>query len=231
MPVPTVVVIPFRGKLEMTGDLVHQLANYGGADEVHLFDNDSPEGPDAVEDWAWGLGHPNVTVHHRPDATITQMWNEGWQWALEESAGPQVNVAFLNNDITVPPGFLQRLARDLRDHDEAWISYPDYDHQGAVADLGVRVTQGSFRHGGMCGWAFMLKGEAARHGLPFVDEQFQWWCGDDDLAFAVQACGFAQLRCLGLPVAHRGSVTAHERPELHEIGYQDMQRLKEKWGR
>jgi GT2 family glycosyltransferase len=83
----------------------------------------------------------------------------------------------------------------------------------------------------MCGWAFMIKGEAhTLGGLPLIDDGFRWWCGDDDLAFQIQRLGYKIGRVNGLPVDHLGEASIPRHSELHRIKWEDMVRFKAKYG-
>ena len=166
-----------------------------------------------------------------PGLTITQMWNRAWLAALDEA--DQVDLVVLNNDIAVPPGFIVNLTSMLRSDERYWAVYPDYNRrvEQGTAIKGLTPTNGTFRHGGMCGWAWALKAEAHREGLPLMDEQFQWWASDDDLVFAIEASGHLVGRVDGLPVDHVGSVTFNGRGDLHGQGWDDLRRCVAKWGR
>ena len=230
MTVPTCVVIPFRNEAQMTSDLLISLREQGNYEAILLFDNGS--GQEALDHLApLLLEDPKLRMFHRPEARIYEMWNEGWSTALGEY--PVVNVAILNNDIAIPAGFLQTLANVLRSSPDIWAVYPDYDR--SVADgthaLGVRDTRGTYQHGGMCGWAFMLRGEAANEGLPYIDTQFEWWYGDDDLVRNVAQLGKRVCRVTGLPLDHIGEKTARngENEWTHEAKGRDTTRFHQKW--
>jgi GT2 family glycosyltransferase len=118
-------------------------------------------------------------------------------------------LAILNNDIVVPSGFLGYLSSALNAADEdVWITYPDYDRPlSAGADVTdpptVRRTSGTWKLGGMSGFAFMLRPERHdTHGWPLIDESFEWLCGDGDLCTQMQQLGGCAARVEGLPVLH-----------------------------
>jgi hypothetical protein len=74
------------------------------------------------------LAEPFISWLCRPDANLHQMWNEGLDAAekLARAAGFDTwNVAVLNDDLEVEPGFLTRLARGLRADDSIWLAYPN----------------------------------------------------------------------------------------------------------
>jgi glycosyltransferase involved in cell wall biosynthesis len=226
---PTYITIPMKDRLDLTESLVLQLEKYRDSyNEILLFDNGSSERTLGIlRDWesAW-----RVRLFERPAAGIYQMWNEAWDWCSAKHT--KANLAILNNDIVIPDRFIQRLARKLRDFDDVGVVYPDYS--ASVSELssasGLLYTHGTYRHGGMSGWAFMVKTEMRSNGVPPIDDQFVWWAGDDDLAFAVEAAGYRQARVQGLSVEHLGGATPLSE-ELDNVRLDDLKRCQAKWGR
>ena len=131
--------------------------------------------------------------------------------------GPH-NVAVLNNDLDVSPGFLDRLATALRARPDHTIAYPDYE---------ARLPPGLCDPTGrMSGYAFMLRGEV---GLR-ADPQFVWWCGDDDLAQQGRLRG--KVVCVGgVYLRHLEPNTSTERnTDLRATADEDRLRYYTKWG-
>lgn len=219
MPIHAAVF--FRDKLEMTASLVHQLH---GATMLHLFDNGSEEDITPLLQ-----GAPSYTIYRRPGATLTQMWNMAWDAVLDAEAGP-ADLAILNNDITVSPGFLGELSRALRSDDRWWVVGPDTRPSPAGAPTGHTQSVQGIGVGGMAGWAFMLRAEARRLGLKPVDEQFEWWYGDNDVIMSVRASGYEVGLVEGVVCAHQISATWRDHPELHSQTMIDQQRYNAKWG-
>jgi GT2 family glycosyltransferase len=170
---PIFVVMAVKERHRLTANLLRQL---GDADQVFIYDNGSR------------VAFPGATV--RADSTIHEMWNEGLDAASTAADGGPHNVAVLNNDLDVGPGFLTKLAAGLRHDDRSWLAYPDWEDLGIDDGAAVPVSRRDGRH--LSGWAFMLRGEAA---LRF-DEQFEWWYGDTDLQFQIEEAGH-QLVCVG----------------------------------
>lgn len=197
---PTFVVIPVkRGEREeMTARLVEQLGDY----PIRLDDS---------------------------EAGIHQKWNAGLDWAEAEakSAGASSwNVAILNNDIVVEPGFLNQLARGLRLEDDFWISYPNV-HGHQIAEGAVIPTRSDQLAGQtMSGWAFMVRGES---GLR-VDERFAWWYGDSDLQKTVESKG-KHVVCVGSCFAtHLDPMrSTMDDPKKLAVAREDEARFAEKW--
>lgn len=242
MTVPTHVVIPTRDRLDLCAELTTELILQYEFDHMWVFDNSDAQ--DAADHL---MLDQRLHVVPARGWGIYGMWNYGWKKALDETRGimsdtnAPLNLAILNDDIKVPDGFLSLLARPLRlpENDDVWCVYPDYnasledwdDYAEWIPDQLNRTGNATFRKGGMCGWAFMLKGE--KHftdDLPFVDEQFEWWCGDDDLAQQIVKCGGEIARVDGLPLDHVSEATARLHPELHAAKSRDIERFRSKYG-
>lgn len=229
MTIKNYVVIPFRDEPELTTRLVRELLEQDEVDELLLYDN----GSSSVRflDSFVKEDH-RVRIFSRPRSSIYQMWNEGWKRAVEETHGQPVNVAILNNDISIPSKFLSTLARWLRSSDTPWCVYPDYNLAlwQSGAQRAVR-TVGTYKDGGMCGWAFMLKGETVHEGMPYVDEGFEWWFGDDDIVRNIYQLGHEVWRIQGLPLDHHGEATASNglNEWTHAAKERDVRRAAELW--
>jgi hypothetical protein len=104
---------------------------------------------------------------------LHRMWNEGIAKACEAADGPY-NVLVINDDCEVASDAVNRLAVALRSGD---------------FDMAI-PSQGQ-----MTGWCFMLRGESNLR----LDEQFEWWYGDTDLAHRCSGrivCSDAEVRHL-----------------------------------
>lgn len=229
--IPNVVVIPTRDHADtLCCDLITQLLDQDETDKIFVYDNrNSLDGVSKLRhEWP---GAP-VIVFSTPSWTITKMWNHGWASALVFGLDGPVNVAFLNDDIVILPGFIGTLAARVRE-DPYWLVCPDWMRSNDKGDESrlhpTRPVQGTARNLGVCGWAFMLRGELLGAPLPPIDEQFIHWCGDDDLVKQIDLHGGVCGQVDGLPLNHLGSMTTHLHPELHEIGWEDVKRFEEKY--
>lgn len=204
---PTYVVIPVRDRHHYTDALLRQLEV--PAERVILIDNASST--PASEVFA---GRARVVPH--PQRNISALWNAGLDLIAAEQSGPH-NVAILNNDLSVPPGFLSGLANGLRSRPDHLIAYPDHERRlpAGICDPAGRMS----------GFAFMLRGEA---GLR-LDPQFVWWYGDDDLARQARKRG--KVVCVGgLHVEHLASNQSTEAdPGLQATARGDQARFEAKW--
>lgn len=229
----TWATIPYRDQGDLTCNLLRQLDEQDGLEGVILCDHDS--GPDTVAAVEAVIGQlESITVsYHRfgAEATLTDLWNAAADTAIGREV---ISLAFLNNDITIGPGFIAHLERALWADPALWAVCPDWHRPVAqgTAPGRVRYVTGVQRHGGMCGWAFMVKvGAWTVGGLPRFDPRCRFWGADDDLAFAIEHAGYKVGLCEGVPITHLGSQTLITRPELIPICHEDLEYVKRKWGR
>ena len=204
-----IVGIPVRNKRELTMTLVGQLANQDEYSHIYIYDNGSTDDTrEAVE----SSDIRDLSLMGASKLSIYEMWNHMIMMAEVQ----EENVAILNNDILIGPNFLSRLDEPLGG--DIWITYPDYDRS---LKQGYRFTRGTYRQGGMSGFAFAVK-----HDIPVrVDTRFKWWYGDDDLAHKTVKRGGKICRVSGCHVHHLGSMTAKHHPEVRKQISQD----KELW--
>lgn len=220
----THIVIPVRDQIHITQSIVEQIQQQSGWEKLWIFDNGSL---DNTWDYLMDVHSKDsrITPINASGAGIYDMWDEGFRVARHDGAD---YVAILNNDLTLYPNTFELLNQTLDNYSTAWIAYPDYNATVASA-YSVRVTSGTYRHGGMSGFCFMLRA-ASINWDPLVDSRFVWYGGDDDIAFEVESRGGVQLRVLGLPLEHLHEGTARH----HDLGIQkglDMQSIYNKWGR
>jgi len=137
---------------------------------------------------------------------ISYAWNLGLKRAEQWAGGDPYDVAVLNDDAIVPPGWFETITKAM---------------QGTGAKAGAAARGDDHR---MAGFAFILDGTA---GL-YADEQFEWWYGDDDLERrASEAGGVIQVPGLYVEHRHPDSTTVGI---LAEKAAQDNIRYKAKWG-
>lgn len=225
--IPTVLVIPVKDRLDMTVSIVHQLQAQPGWDACYVYDNGSA-GPTRRFLETTAENDDRFTIVSTPDLNVNEMWTDGFERARREYPGT-LNVGVLNNDVRLAPNALEQLAVALRSRVELVLTYPDY--RAKPGHLGhLTVTQGTYRHGGMVGWCFMLAADRVTW-TPLVDPQFKFWCGDDDIAFEAEAAGGQQARVDGVVVEHLGGATTVEHPEMSVSAGVDLELCLAKWGR
>jgi glycosyltransferase involved in cell wall biosynthesis len=182
-------------------------------------------------DWRGGL-----LWTQRPDDSVYQMWNHGFDWARKQARSGAWHVLITNNDIVLPRGALVAMRAALAPLDN-WIAYPDYDAlwRDDVTDtpLGQHETYGVLSDGGMLGACFMIAG----HRIPWrpliTDLTYEWWYGDNHLAEEVEQHGGKQIRVVGLPVQHVNEATAGllEPTKLYGMKFRDRQRWVTRYNR
>lgn len=220
-----VAVIPTRNRHEMLADCVNSVINQ--VDAVYIIDNSS-DPPIAPRPWvhhSWAfVGCAQVDLD---PPNISTLWNCGLSLADHAAtlAGAQQwDVAILNSDVVVPPGWVNALSSAMRST-TALLAYPD-QHGGMEQVLHTLAEPVDLRQR-ITGFAYLLRGEA---GLR-ADESMAWWYSDDDLDWTAREQGGALL-VPGLAVEHRcpnGSM--EERPELAEQAARDRETFIAKWGR
>ena len=209
---PTFVVIAAKDRHAMTRTLLGQLDEHA---TVLLYDNgSSPPFEDAVDARGWSL--------HR-------MWNHGLD-AAEEAAkqlgADKWNVAILNNDLEVPPGFLTKLESGIRGHEDNWVSYPNHHGIDIPAGQSAVLENSTLAGQTMSGWAFMVRGET---GLR-LDEQFEFWYGDTDLEKQVVAAGKNVVCVGGCYAKHLEPMkSTWASPERQLQAMADEERFAKKW--
>jgi GT2 family glycosyltransferase len=154
-------------------------------------------------------------------------WNKALKFSLDNHP---CNIVLSNDDLDIEEGLVSKLSSSLNSSDEYWIAYPANKLQYNNSD--IKVTSGTKADNGMDGSCFMIKSEAFKSGMPFVDERFVYWGGDDDIAKNVESMGKKQIRVNNTWSDHINESTS-SRPEfkwMQEAKENDRILLKEKWG-
>jgi GT2 family glycosyltransferase len=220
----TQIIIPVRNELHLTQSLCEQLKEQSGWDVCWIFNNGSIDG---TADYLYDLWKEDKRFQYveAPEYGIYEMWDRGFWLACKFQAD---HVAILNNDIVLFPNTFNSLNNAMAYNKDAWIVYPDYNAT-IPGPINYRVTKGTYRHGGMSGFCFMLRAEKIDWD-PLVDPEFIWYGGDDDIAFNVEERGGQQVRVTGLPLTHLHEGTARHY-NLGKQKHDDMEYLKRKWNK
>lgn len=214
-------VIPTRNRHDMLADCINSVVDQ--VDRVIVIDNQS-DPPIDPEPWHGKVGVAALPID---PPNISTLWNVGITLAdyqAHRSGAERWDVAVLNSDVVVPPGWIGRLSHAMR-ATTAVLAYPD-QHGGTRQILHTRAEPIDLRQR-ITGYAYMLRGET---GLR-LDESMAWWFSDDSLDWEARERGGALL-VPGIPVEHRcpnGSM--YERPELQEQAGRDRATFEAKWGR
>lgn len=236
----TYVVIPVKDEPNLACNVIATAAKEPDTC-VWVFDNGSSNDTrTALEEFEC----ETVGIHEAAGMGLYQMWDAAWSLAHLQAQGVSrnvepYNIAFLNSDIDFASGTLQVLAAALRQAPmNLGCVCPDYNVRvGSLSESKAweswsscikRVT-GSYRHGGICGWCFMVQGELYGEGVR-LDTSYEWWGGDDDLFFQIERAGYSLGIVTGLPLDHVGEATARHHPWTHEAKERDMARLRDRWG-
>jgi len=211
-------VIPTRDRHDMLDDCINSVIDQ--VDRVIVLDNLS-QPPIDPEPWHGKVGVVSLPID---PPNISTLWNVGIALADANSPTEAWDIAVLNSDVVVPPGWIETLSTAMRST-TAVLAYPDQfggqqqilHTKAAPVDMRTRIT----------GYAYMLRGEA---GLR-LDESMAWWFSDDSLDWEAREKGGALL-VPGLAVAHRApNISTNERPELAAQTAIDRQTFLAKWGR
>ncbi len=221
-PAPSFVVIPVKGRHDLTDKLVRQLQEQGQAERIIILDNGADTDP-----------YLNADVKVIPSAgkNIHEMWNTGIAAAIEEA--PRCNIAILNNDLEIGSHFLTGLEHVLRSNPRILAVSPNYD--GRRVEDGFQPVRGICARkydgtGGLAGFAFMVKGEMFANGFPFFDEKLQWWFGDNELTLHIEEAGGVYGIATGTTVVHvdGGGQTGTD-AEFAKAIEEDRAYFMEKW--
>lgn len=200
-PTPTYVVVPVKDRRDLTGALLDQLAEQGGYERIYLFDNGSNK---TTKNWLSTLDTPGLVVLDAAGQGIHQMWNTGIRMAVSHARGP-CNIAILNNDLVLGDRFLTGLKDGLRSNPQVLAACPNYDQRPTDPPLVPLEGICAGRYdgtGGLCGFAFMVRGEMFAQGFPLFDEDLAWFFGDNELVMHI-------ARAQGLAVMVTGTAVEH----------------------
>jgi len=187
------VVIPSRTERESLERLIKQLVSPPAVDLIVVIDNGHEP---ALED-----AEHEVIRDETP--SIYHLWNVGFERA--KAVGCEV-VIFLNDDVELigdPARWVSRIVSPFRDPD-VWATCPD--HTETLPDGTTREVLGTYRHGGMPGFAFAVWADKHEN----FDERYSWWYGDDAFAFKIERDGGKIIRVGGLHVKHNQSSTLNK---------------------
>lgn len=229
-PAPTFVVIPVKGRHELTEHLLDQLIDQGQADRIFVYDNGSDTDQYGVP------MRGGVDVIPADGMTIYEMWNAGIERALELTPDKRCNIAILNNDLVLKADhWLGRLTAGLRAHPSILASSANYDGRDG-AD--IQAVQSTFKDGGLAGFAFAVRGEAFASGQLELDKGYGWYWGDDDLMQQIAKVGGLAVLVQSAHVEHigggsqtscAGTTQRLGTPELREQAEKDRAYFLAKW--
>lgn len=221
------VLIPSIGHSDMLSALLQTLHWDPAVEQVFVVDNQH----NPVELAAWTRNLPDlnrVSYHSAPGATLYKVWNAGMEASASVGDGWLV---ILNDDVWLPNNAISAVAQFVQRNPAALLVGFDWRTRDPrlLASPIATVAVGTIRRGGIPGFGFAIQ---TRAGVR-VDEQFEWWGGDDDLVYSMrqQYGDRSVLLANGIPIQH-------PHPETSAVHYEhlgaakdrDRQRLFDKWG-
>jgi GT2 family glycosyltransferase len=172
------------------------------------------------------VSNVNALIYRDPQQppNLSRLWNLGLTLAAGSAMAFRAetwDVAILNDDAEPYPGWMDKVCAPLREQGAAASCVMPVGQllihgPGTAPGIGTRVS----------GWAFALKGE---QGFRF-DEQFQWWCGDDDLSMWAREEG-GGLAIVPGPEVPNSLANGGTTGELLAQTAIDMQRFVDKHGK
>lgn len=210
-------VIPSGQRPERLGQLLHDLVHYS---DVRVVVVDTGYDRFVVE-------HPRIVfVKDDGPINIQRWWNTGLKHVYEfqrfTAPNDEFTVAVLNDDLRVPPRFVERLDEAI-DVTGAAAACPLPGLSSGTMLIQQRIVGLTYR---MMGFAFALRGSLNL----LADEEFGWWYGDNDLDWRCRELGgVVHVGGDWMQFAHldADSTTVGE---LAEQAGRDRQTFIQKWG-
>lgn len=216
--IPRYAIVVTYNRPDVALECIESIGRKRQADTIFVIDNgDEKEMPEAGE--CASLAPYYLTQVDMQPVNLSKLWNIGIKLAArdaERMGVDQWDVAIFNDDCIVPPDWFERVQTEMRN--TTAVACCTGPVTGLLQEPGIVPI-----HTRMTGWAFMLRGEAAL----LADEQFRWWCGDNDLDWQARRSG-GMLMISGGPVENRfpNGYTTGYRAERVAI---DMENFVDKW--
>lgn len=221
--IPRYAIIPTRGRPDDLTRCVESIS--GQVNHILIIDNNDTPNYYIHNFGKDGKPIPGATLEwfHNPmqPPNLSRLWNAGLDLVADRGRVDH-DVAIFNDDAIVPPGWYEAMSTMMRGKGGAAACQQPFGEMRTVVHRGDAVPSVATR---LTGWAFLLRGEL---GLRF-DEQFEWWCGDDDMSVQARNAG-GLVHVPGFPVQN---VHANESTvgELLAQSAVDMKRFVDKHGR
>ena len=221
-----IVVITTILEPERTISLAKSYAKDPGVYEVNIYDNGhDEEGAERLKLFC----EPEDKINYvdTRGLTLHGQWNKALQYAKDNHP---CTITLSNDDLEISDMMVSTVSSVINSNNDYWIAYPA--NMSQHNNNKPLITKGTKADSGMDGCCFMIKSQAFVEGLPFIDERFVYWGGDDDIACNVEAMGKRQVRVNTVWVDHVNSATT-SKPGfewMREAVASDRILLKEKWG-
>lgn len=221
-----IVVITTILEPERTISLAKSYAKDPGVYEVNIYDNGhDKEGAESLKFFC----EPEDKINYvdTRGLTLHGQWNKALQYAKDNHP---CTITLSNDDLEISDMMVSTVSSVINSSNNYWIAYPA--NMSQHSNNKPLITRGTKADRGMDGCCFMIKSQAFLEGLPFIDERFVYWGGDDDIARSVESMGKKQVRVNTVWVDHVNSATV-SKPGfewMQEAVVSDRILLKEKWG-
>jgi glycosyltransferase involved in cell wall biosynthesis len=201
--IPNFAVISTHNRHQMLWDLLQSLEDI---DHVFVIDNASIP--------AVGIAEPGITLVYDGEQppNLSRLWNLGLDLARDfalDQGWSEWNVAILNDDLILPPGWVAAVATGLRASGAALASGCQFPLDAPILYQQAGRVPCEYRP---AGFARLLKGEL---GLRF-DERMRYWYSDDDLDWRSREHG-GSLVLPDLEVNHRQENGWYSRDERLQV--------------
>lgn len=222
MTVPRYAVIPTHNRFDHLVELLSQLGT--SCDDVIIIDNASDPPVDLQRLLVESLARPTIHIIRDGEQppNLARLWNRAFEWIeSRECESDAWDVAVLNDDAKLPPGWYDYVAKALREYDVVAASADAYGH---VKTPLVRRQPDNDLMTRMCPWAFVFRGELC----PRADENLRWWWQDTDLEWRFRLAGGTVIMP-GYVVKNVGA-NSSTHGELAEQAGRDRRTFAAKWG-
>lgn len=193
-----IVSIPVRGRVDLMTDLVQRLLRSYGEMVIAIWDNNDivTEQDEREAMMSLAASHHSIFRFEAADQSLHEMWNRGL-----DLAHPGDNVLTLNSDVgEFDPDLVPKLSETLRSSDDIGVVCPRYDNRDGHGLIDVEGCCGNRYDGsgGLAGFAFMMRGEAA-YRFP---EEMRWWYGDNHMIQCIRKIGGRAVMDLDVRLHH-----------------------------
>lgn len=235
----TVAAIPTLNAIEWVAPLVEHLLLADEVDEVWVYDNGCT---DITADWVRNrrLMDKRLFLIDSKGVGLYEMWNDMVCKANEFDE--EVNLAFLNSDIRLPPKALSTMSKLMREggykiatvdptisslysqHFSSWNPLMNVQYKDTVSPFADQYLPAS-----PIAWAVVIAAEFWKDEPYAVHPSYQWWYGDDDLFRRAYARGGSICIVRGVGSDHLGSSSDAHNPRKKEMIESDTKIFNKMW--
>jgi GT2 family glycosyltransferase len=220
------IVIPVYNQLEYTIMCVESIKK-NTPDNLYEFvfvDNGSTDG---TKEYLTTLEKTTI-ITNSVNRGVAPAWNQG----IRASAGDYIVI--LNNDIIVPPKWLENLVGVLEKNPDIYYVSPLYERLEMAPDYEKRAAELAEKEPGIVsdhfiGFCFVMKRQTIRE-IGFFDEQFEMgWYEDADYQARLKKAGHPPVGVDNVLIHHFESKTLWSIPDMYAHTVKNAERYKRKW--